>query len=69
MTGRNLVWLIGVMAVGVFGLAVSRSAPSRGRDSDYEMARLMVDADWDLARRERLAHEQSGAASGAGGRS
>ena len=43
MTGRNLVWLIGVMAVGVFGLAVSRSAPSRGRDSDYEMARLMVD--------------------------
>lgn len=43
MTGRNLGWILGVMAVGVFGLAVSRSAPSRGRDSDYEMARLMVD--------------------------
>lgn len=55
MTGRNLVWLAGVLAVAIFGLAVSRSAPSRGRDSDYEMARLMVDVLQEV--RERYVRE------------
>ena len=43
MSGRNLGWLFGVVMAGVFGLAISQSAPSAARDNDYEMARLVVD--------------------------
>lgn len=43
MSGRNLGWFFGVVMAGVFGLAISRSAPSSARDGDYEMARLVVD--------------------------
>lgn len=43
MSGRNLGWLFGVVMAGVFGLAISQSAPSAARDGDYEMARLVVD--------------------------
>ncbi len=43
MSGRNLGWLFGVVMAGVFGLAISQSAPSAARDADYEMARLVVD--------------------------
>jgi carboxyl-terminal processing protease len=40
---RNLGWLLGIVAVAFFGLAVSHSAPSREKDRDYEMVRLVVD--------------------------
>jgi carboxyl-terminal processing protease len=43
MPRRNLAWLLGIAAVAVFGLAVSHSAPSREKDRDYEMVRLVVD--------------------------
>ncbi len=41
MPRRNLAWLLGIAAVGVFGFAVSHSAPSRERDRDYELVRLV----------------------------
>ncbi len=40
---RNLGWLLGIVGVAVFGLAVSHSAPSREKDRDYEMVHLVVD--------------------------
>jgi carboxyl-terminal processing protease len=43
MPRRNLAWLLGIAAVAVFGLAVSHSAPSREKDRDYELVRLVVD--------------------------
>jgi carboxyl-terminal processing protease len=43
MPRRNLAWLLGILAVAVFGFAVSYSAPQRGRDENYDMVRLMVD--------------------------
>jgi carboxyl-terminal processing protease len=43
MSRRNLFWLLGTAAVFVFGLAVSYSAPTRERDKDYELVRLLVD--------------------------
>ena len=43
MPRRNLAWLLGIAAVAVFGLAVSYSAPSREKDRDYELVRLVVD--------------------------
>src|SRR5262245_3972534 len=43
MSRRNLYWLLGIAAVAIFGLAVSYSAPTKERDKDYEMVRLMVD--------------------------
>jgi carboxyl-terminal processing protease len=43
MPRRNLAWLLGIAAVAVFGFAVSHSAPSREKDRDYELVRLVVD--------------------------
>jgi carboxyl-terminal processing protease len=43
MPRRNLGWLLGIAAVAVFGFAVSYSAPSREKDRDYELVRLVVD--------------------------
>jgi carboxyl-terminal processing protease len=43
MSRRNLYWLLGITAVFGFGLAVSYSAPTRERDKDYELVRLVVD--------------------------
>jgi carboxyl-terminal processing protease len=43
MSRSNLYWLLGIAAVAVFGLAVSYSAPSREKDHDYELVRLVVD--------------------------
>jgi carboxyl-terminal processing protease len=43
MSRRNLAWLLGVSAVTLFGFAVSYSAPTRERDKDYELVRLLVD--------------------------
>jgi carboxyl-terminal processing protease len=43
MSRRNLAWLIGIAAVSLFGFAVSYSAPTRERDRDYELVRLLVD--------------------------
>src|SRR5437868_832438 len=43
MPRRNLAWLLGVVAVAFFGFAVSHSAPSREKDRDYELVRLVVD--------------------------
>src|SRR4051812_17376332 len=39
----NLAWLLGIAGLALFGLAVSHSAPSREKDRDYEMVRLVVD--------------------------
>jgi carboxyl-terminal processing protease len=43
MPRRNLAWLLGIVAIAAFGFAVSHSAPSREKDRDYEMVRLVVD--------------------------
>src|SRR5438270_749411 len=43
MSRENLFSLLGVVAVSVFGLAVVSSAPTREKDKDYELVRLMVD--------------------------
>jgi carboxyl-terminal processing protease len=43
MSRRNLFWLLGIVAVQLFGLAVSYSAPPRERAKDYELVRLVVD--------------------------
>ncbi|HTU91885.1 MAG TPA: S41 family peptidase [Gemmataceae bacterium] len=43
MSRRNLYWLLGITAVSLLGITVSYSAPSRERDKDYELVRLMVD--------------------------
>jgi carboxyl-terminal processing protease len=43
MSRRNLAWLIGVAAVTLFGFTVSHSAPTREKDKDYELVRLLVD--------------------------
>ncbi len=43
MSRRNLFWLMGIVAVSIFGYAVASSAPSREKDKDYELVRLMVD--------------------------
>ncbi len=43
MSRRNLYWLLGITAVSLLGITVSYSAPSREKDKDYELVRLMVD--------------------------
>jgi carboxyl-terminal processing protease len=43
MSRRNLFWLLGIAAVSTFGFAVAYSAPTREKDKDYELVRLMVD--------------------------
>lgn len=43
MSRRNLAWLLGIAAVSLLGFAVSHSAPSREKDKDYELVRLLVD--------------------------
>jgi carboxyl-terminal processing protease len=43
MSRWNLAWLVGIAAVASLGLAVSQSAPSREKDKDYELVRLVVD--------------------------
>ncbi len=43
MSRRNLFWILAVASVTVFGLAVSYSAPTREKDHDYELVRLVVD--------------------------
>src|SRR5947209_6100067 len=43
MSRRNLFWLLGIVSVSILGLAVSYSAPTRERDKDYELVRLVVD--------------------------
>src|SRR6202011_1623099 len=43
MSRWNLAWLVGITAVASLGLAVSQSAPSREKDKDYELVRLVVD--------------------------
>jgi hypothetical protein len=43
MSRRNLFWLLSVATISLFGLAVSYSAPTREKDKDYELVRLLVD--------------------------
>ena len=43
MSRTNLFWLLGIAAVSLFGFAVSYSAPTRERDKDYQLVRLVVD--------------------------
>jgi carboxyl-terminal processing protease len=43
MSRRNLYWLLSIAAVSLLGLTVSYSAPSREKDKDFELVRLMVD--------------------------
>ena len=43
MSRRNLYWLMGIVAVSLLGITVSYSAPTREKDKDYELVRLVVD--------------------------
>jgi carboxyl-terminal processing protease len=43
MSRRNLFWLLGITAVSLLGITVSYSAPSREKDKDYELVRLVVE--------------------------
>jgi carboxyl-terminal processing protease len=43
MPRRNLAWLLGVVSLTLLGAAVLYSAPTREKDKDYELVRLMVD--------------------------
>src|SRR5258708_8471742 len=43
MSRRNLFWLLGIAAVSLLGLAVAYSAPTREKNKDYELVRLLVD--------------------------
>ena len=43
MSRRNFFWLLGIAAVSLFGIAVSFSAPTREKEKDYELVRLVVD--------------------------
>ena len=43
MSRRTLFWLLGIVSISVFGLAVAYSAPTREKDKDYELVRLLVD--------------------------
>jgi carboxyl-terminal processing protease len=43
MSRRNLYWLIGIVAVSLFGFTVSYSAPTRDKEKDFELVRLVVD--------------------------
>ena len=43
MSHRNLGWLLAIAAVALLGIAVSYSAPTREKDHDYELVRLVVD--------------------------
>lgn len=43
MSRRNLAWVLGILGVGVLAFAVGHSAPTRDRDRDYELVRLVVD--------------------------
>jgi carboxyl-terminal processing protease len=43
MPRRTLAWLLGVVSLTLLGAAVLYSAPTKEKDKDYEMVRLMVD--------------------------
>src|SRR5215213_4425104 len=43
MSRRNLFWILCIASIAVFGLAVSYSAPTKEKDHDYELVRLLVD--------------------------
>jgi carboxyl-terminal processing protease len=43
MSRRNLFWLLGIVSVSLLGFTVAYSAPSREKDKDYELVRLVVD--------------------------
>src|SRR5438128_9359548 len=43
MSRWTLAWLLGIVSVSLVGFAVSRSAPLRDRDRDYELVHLVVD--------------------------
>jgi carboxyl-terminal processing protease len=43
MPRRTLAWLLGVVSLTLLGAAVLYSAPTKEKDKDYELVRLMVD--------------------------
>jgi carboxyl-terminal processing protease len=43
MSRRNLGWLLGIASISLLGITVSYSAPTREKDKDYELVRLVVD--------------------------
>ena len=43
MSRRNLFWILAIASLSFLGLAVSYSAPTREKDHDYELVRLLVD--------------------------
>jgi carboxyl-terminal processing protease len=43
MSRWNLAWLLGITGVVLLGYTVSNSAPTREKDRDYELVRLVVD--------------------------
>ncbi|MFQ3594359.1 MAG: S41 family peptidase [Gemmataceae bacterium] len=43
MSRRNLFWILAIASLSFLGLAVSYSAPTREKDHDYELVKLLVD--------------------------
>src|SRR5262245_41146572 len=43
MSRWNLAWLVGIPAVAIVGLTVALTAPSREKDRNYELVRLLVE--------------------------
>src|SRR5262245_11580258 len=43
MSRRNLYWLLAIVAVTLLGVAVTAATPTREKDHDYELVRLVVD--------------------------
>jgi carboxyl-terminal processing protease len=43
MSRRNLFWILAIASLSFLGLAVSYSAPTREKDQDYELVKLLVD--------------------------
>lgn len=43
MSRWNLAWLVGIPAVAIVGLTIAYTAPSREKDRNYDMVRLLVE--------------------------
>jgi carboxyl-terminal processing protease len=43
MSRRNLFWMLGITAVSLLAITIAYSAPSREKDKDYELVRLIVE--------------------------
>ena len=56
MSRRNLGWLLAIAAISLLGITVSYSAPTREKDKDYELVRLLVDVLHEVRQQLRRGH-------------